>query len=432
MIKSAKRRAEIRDRIHRLQWWQDARFGMFVHWGLYSQIGRHEWVMNRERIPLQEYEAYADTWKPNPRPMRAWARLARAAGMKYMVMTTKHHEGFCLWDSRVTDYNAVRRGPGRDLVREYVEACREYGLKIGFYYSLMDWHHPDGARCAMDEAARRRFCRYTQALVSELMTHYGKIDILWYDVPWPLTNAAQWESRKMNAMVRRLQPHIIINNRSHLDEDFGTPEEHVKAESPKNGRGWEACMTYNNSWGYMPSAIDWRSNREVIGMLNTCAAFNGNLLLNIGPKPDGSVPTEAVTRLTAIGKWVTRHREALAGPVVRMDTTQSDWLPTGGWTPWSMKNKGRTVYYWCKHWPGTGDLVIAGLQTKVKRITNLTLSRPVKFTQQGQRLVMTGLPWACPDRIAGITIFKLECASKFRQRLGFGCVLLPKGVGWNY
>ncbi|NLD44519.1 MAG: alpha-L-fucosidase, partial [Chloroflexi bacterium] len=168
-------------RAERMRWWHEARFGMFVHWGLYSQLARQEWVMNRERIPLAEYERLADSWKPRERPAREWARLAAQAGIKYVVLTTKHHEGFCLWDTAQTDYNAVRRGPGRDLVREFVEACREFGLKIGFYYSLMDWHHPDGARCATDDAARRRFLDFTQGCVRELCSNYGKIDILWYD-----------------------------------------------------------------------------------------------------------------------------------------------------------------------------------------------------------------------------------------------------------
>ena len=161
-------------RAERLQWWQAARFGMFIHWGLYAQLGRHEWVMNRERIPVAEYEKLAATWKPKERPAREWAALAKQAGMKYMVMTTKHHEGFCLWDTAQTDYNAVKSGPGRDLVREYVEACREFDLKIGFYYSLMDWHHPDGALCATDAHARARFLDFTKGCVRELMTNYGK------------------------------------------------------------------------------------------------------------------------------------------------------------------------------------------------------------------------------------------------------------------
>ena len=199
-------------RPERMRWWHDARFGMFVHWGLYSQLGRHEWVMNRERIPMADYEKLADSWHPRTdNPARDWARLAKQAGMQYMVLTTKHHEGFCLWATQQTSYNAVQRGPGRDLVREYVEACREFGLKVGFYYSLMDWHHPDGALCATDEAARRRFLDFTQGCVRELCTQYGQIDILWYDVSWPLETPERWEALEMNQLARQLQPGIIIN-----------------------------------------------------------------------------------------------------------------------------------------------------------------------------------------------------------------------------
>ncbi len=244
-------------RPERMRWWHEARFGMFIHWGLYSQLGRHEWVMNRERIPIPEYEKLAATWQPGPAPAREWARLAKQAGMQYMVLTTKHHEGFCLWDTQQTDYNAVKHGPGRDLVAEYVAACREFGLKVGFYYSLMDWHHLDGARCATDEAARRRFLDFTQGCVRELCTQYGRLDILWYDVSWPLESPERWESPKMNQMVRELQPHIIINNRSQLAEDYGTPEEQVTPA--KAGRAWEACMTLNDSWGYQRNDDAWKT-----------------------------------------------------------------------------------------------------------------------------------------------------------------------------
>ena len=422
-------RAE-RDRIERMRWWKEARFGMFIHWGLYAQLGRHEWVMNRERIPKREYEKLAATWKPRRRPMRQWARLARDAGMKYMVMTTKHHEGFCLWDTAQTRYNAVQHGPGRDLVREYVEACREFGLKVGFYYSLMDWHHPDGARCALNEKARRRFLDFTQGCVKELMSNYGKIDILWYDVHWPLPDAAAWESAKMNRMVRRLQPHILINNRSVLEEDFSTPEETVQPQSPDKGRGWEACMTYNGSWGYMPSAVDWRSNREVINMLCTCSAFDGNLLLNIGPKPDGSVPEEAVTRLRALGQWTDAHREAMYGAVDRIDTVPTDWMPVCARPGWSLK--GKTAYLWVDKWPGAGEVVLGGIRSKVLGVTNLTTRKRVTFRQSGERVVLSGLPAACPDKVAGVTVFKLRLATRLKQILGAGCVTLPPGKGPNW
>ena len=199
-------------------------FGMFVHWGTYSVLGRHEWAMEMEGIPWSEYAPLAQQFKPRPNAAREWARLAKRAGMKYMVMTTKHCEGFCNFDTKFTDYCAPRQGPGRDLVKEYVEAARAEGLRVGFYYCLMDWHHPDGARCAEDEDARRRFIEYGHGQIRELCSNYGKIDILWYDVPWPL-DADGWESRKMNRMVRKLQPDILINNRSGLPEDFGTPEQ---------------------------------------------------------------------------------------------------------------------------------------------------------------------------------------------------------------
>ena len=401
----------------RLKWWQEARFGMFIHWGLYAQLGRHEWVMNRERIPIKEYERLADTWKPKPRPAREWAALAKKAGMKYMVMTTKHHEGFCLWDTRQTDYNAVRRGPGRDLVREYVEACREAGLKVGFYYSLMDWHHPDGARCAVDEKARRRFCDFTQGCVRELMTNYGKIDILWYDVSWPLPSPEAWESRRLTGMARRLQPHILVNNRAQLPEDFGTPEEHI--QEAEAGRTWEACMTFNGSWGYMPSAIDWHGTREVLMMLRQCAGGFGNLLLNIGPAPDGSVPPEAPERLLPVGRWLRANGEAVYG---RTDRVQGrmEWMACG---PFTMK--GRDLYWWVNRWPGR-ELAMGGLKTKVLKASYLATGKPIRFEQTGGRLVLKGLPRTSPDKIAGVTVIKLKCASAPRLELGAGYVVLKK------
>jgi alpha-L-fucosidase len=402
-------------RPQRIRWWQEARFGMFIHWGLYSQLGRHEWVMNRERIPVPEYERLADTWQPGERPARAWARLAAESGMKYMVLTTKHHEGFCLWDTAQTDYNSVQRGPGRDLVREYVDACHEFSLKVGFYYSLMDWHHPDGAVCARDEAARRRFLDFTQGCVRELCSNYGQIDILWYDVSWPLESPERWESVKLNAMVRQLQPGILINNRAQLPEDFGTPEEHVTAEQA--GRDWEACMTFNGSWGYMPSAIDWRSVREVISMLRVAAAGQGNLLLNIGPRPDGTVPEEGYERLIPVGRWIAQNGEALYGQVERT-AERMEWGATGEWTL-----KGNTAYYWCHRWPGN-ELVIAGLQAQVQRASLLATGAAIAFEQTENRLRLHDLPETNPDALAGVAVIKLECASAPRQALGMGCELL--------
>ncbi|MFW5914964.1 MAG: alpha-L-fucosidase, partial [Planctomycetota bacterium] len=178
-----------RTRPERMQWWRHARFGMFVHFGLYALLGRHEWAMATECIPREEYETLADRFDPAEDAPRQWAQLAREAGMKYVVMTTKHHDGFCLWDTEQTEYNSVQRGPGRDIVAEFVDACRAEGLRVGFYYSLMDWHHPDGGRCMYDPDARRRFLDFTRGCVRELMSGYGKIDILWYDGGRPMKTA---------------------------------------------------------------------------------------------------------------------------------------------------------------------------------------------------------------------------------------------------
>jgi alpha-L-fucosidase len=253
-------------RAQRMAWWHEARFGMFIHWGLYSLIGQHEWAMEVEGIPIPQYELLAKHFQPKPNAAREWAKVARRAGQKYMVMTTKHHEGFCNFDTKLTDYCATRQGPRRDLVREFVDAARAEGLRIGFYYSLMDWHHPDGARSKTDEAARRRFVDYTHGLIHELMTNYGKIDVLWYDVDWPLS-AEQWESERMNQMVFELQPEIIVNNRNGLEGDFSTPEQHIQAAA--EGRAWETCMTLNDSWGFYRGADAWKTPREIVGKLAT-------------------------------------------------------------------------------------------------------------------------------------------------------------------
>ena len=295
-------------RAQRMQWWHAAKFGMFIHFGVYSTIERHEWVMEDEAIPIGPYMEHATSFRPITNCPRGWARPAKQAGMKYMVMTTKHHEDFCNFDTKLTTYCAPRRGPGRDLVHEYVEAATAEGLRVGFYYSLMDWHHPDGANCATDEATRRRFVDYTHGLIRDLMTNYGKVDVLWYDVAWPL-DAEGWESNRMNDMVFQLQPEIIVNNRNKLPGDFATPEQRIVAEA--GDRAWESCMTLNDSWGYQRADTDWKSSRTIVRNLIQCARDGGNYLLNIGPKPDGSVPEESVKVLTEVGHWMDTNGESI-------------------------------------------------------------------------------------------------------------------------
>jgi alpha-L-fucosidase len=387
------------DRVRRMKWWHEARFGMFIHWGLYSVLGRHEWVMEQEGIPVAEYEKLATQFKPKPAPAREWAALAKKAGMKYMVMTTKHHEGFCHFNTATTSYCAPKQAAGRDLVREYVDAARAEGLRVGFYYSLMDWHHPDGARCREDEASRRRFVDYIHTHVRELMSNYGKIDILWYDVAWPLT-AEGWESVKMNQMVRRLQPDIIINNRSRVPEDFDTPEQHIQASQ---GRNWEACMTMNDSWGYHKADDAWKTPKQCLRNLLTCSRQGGNYLLNIGPMADGTVPPESVRILSAVGAWLEKNGKAVYD-TDPCQVSRSNYM--------SFTRKGNTLYAHVHFWPGSA-VAIGGLKNKVLSAKLLATGAPVKVEQEEFRLKLTGLPVAAPD--TPITTIAIECDGEPRQ-----------------
>jgi len=396
--------AQDADRARRMQWWHEARFGMFIHFGLYSVLGRHEWVMENEGIPGAEYEQLAKRFNPKLNAARAWAKLAKQAGQKYMVMTSKHHEGFCNFDSKLTNYCAPKQGPGRDLVREYVEAATAEGLRFGFYYSLMDWHHPDGASCAKDEAARKRFVEYTHGLIRELMTNYGKVDVLWYDVSWPL-DAAGWESDRMNKMVFELQPDIIVNNRNALPGDFSTPEQEIVAE--KSGRSWESCMTLNESWGYHKADDDWKSAKTVVRNLIYCAHDGGNYLLNIGPKPDGSIPEESVRILTEVGHWMARNGESVHTQD-RCQPSRSDYA--------CFTRKGSTLYMHVYFWPGE-TVALSGLRTGVKSARLLATGQPLKFEQDRFRTQFTGLPGQAPDR--PVTTIAVECESEPIQDTDF-------------
>jgi len=395
-------------RAGRMKWWHQAKFGMFIHWGLYSVIGQHEWAKEYEGIPLSQYEILAKNFHPRPNAARDWARLAKRAGQKYMVMTSKHHEGFCQWDTQLTDYNAKKQGPGRDLVAEFVEAARAEGLRVGFYYSLMDWHHPDGAICKTDEAARRRFVDYTHGLIRELMTNYGKIDILWYDVDYPLT-AEQWESERMNEMVFSLQPEIIVNNRNGLPGDFSTPEQEIRAA--ETGRAWETCMTLNDSWGFNRGDDAWKTPRTIVDNLATCARGGGNYLLNIGPTEDGSIPLRTTQILTEVGRWLETNGESIYG------TERGNLNPT---TNLNFTRRSNTLFIHQKYWPGhtpAADwldffkpevvVALAGLKPKALSARLLKTGAKVNFTQDEFSLRLTGLPLQAPDEPA--TVIALEC-----------------------
>lgn len=386
------------NRAERMAWWHQARFGMFIHFGTYSVHGRHEWAKELEGIPMDEYVKYAKRFHPKPGFARAWAKLAKQAGMKYMVMTSKHHEGFCNFATNLTDYCAPKQGPGRDLVKEYFEAVRDEGLRAGLYYSLMDWHHPDGARSMTNEAARNRFITYTHGLIRDICSHYGKLDVLWYDVDWPSLGPEFWESHKMNRMVFELQPEILVNNRNALPGDFSTPEQHVgRALNEPGDRGWETCMTMNDSWGFNKGDDDWKSPKTVLRDLIECSNGGGNYLLNIGPEGDGSVPQPSVEILTQIGRWMEKNGSTIYGS----EPCRVNSSAYAGFT-----RKGNTLYMHIDFWEGDW-VAIGGMKTKVTSARLLATGQPVKVEQTEFQAKFTGLPATAPDPLA--TVLEIEC-----------------------
>jgi alpha-L-fucosidase len=315
----------------RLKWWTDARFGMFIHWGLYASPARHEWVKKYERMTNEEYEKYFEIFDPDLFDPHQWAKEAKNAGMKYAVITAKHHEGFCLFDSKYTDYKATNTPAGRDLLKEWVEAFRAEGLKVGFYYSLLDWHHPDYTidrnhpqSVQTDEEYEKLnegrdmdvYRQYIKDQVRELLTNYGKIDIIWLDYSFPSGKHGKgrddWDSENLLKMVRELQPGIIVNDRLDLlDEeggwDFMTPEQYKVSKWPeRNGKRvpWETCQTFSGSWGYYRDEMTWKSTQQLLELLIESVSKGGNLLLNVGPTARGTFDYRATERLEAIGEWM--------------------------------------------------------------------------------------------------------------------------------
>lgn len=389
-------------RATRMAWWHEARFGMFIHFGAHTLLGRNEWAQAIENWTIEDYEEVARGFRPEPGCTREWAKLAADAGMKYMVLTTRHHEGFSLWDSKTNPYNAVAHSGGFDLVKEFVESCREFGLRTGFYFSLMDWHHPDSWRCAFDPEARAHFQQFLRGMLQELLGgDYGKIDILWYDVSRPMESHEGWGSLQMNQWVRALQPDIIINNRSKLDEDFSTPEEHLTAQE---GKAWEACMTFNRiSWGYLDSAQaePYSYNAHgILRMLQTVCQSGGNLLLNIGPMPDGRVPPEAIEPLKTVGRWLKVYGDdAVYGTLTPSQVGRASG--TGRFT-----QKGNKLYFW--QMIRSDQLIFGGFQTKLKALRLLPDRTPVAFTQTDRQIVVDVPPAEAYDPIANLTVFELE------------------------
>ncbi len=335
--------------IQHAPWFEEARFGMFVHWGLYALPARHEWVMNREETTVEEYSQYFRRFDPDLYDPREWARAAREAGMKYVVLTTKHHDGFCLWDSALTEYKATNTPAGRDLITPYVEALRAEGLKVGFYHSLLDWHHPDFTvdgvhpqRNAADVESLNsgrdmaRYRDYLHGQVRELLSNYGTIDYLFFDFSytggheedyWGGKGRKDWDSEALLAMVRELQPAIIVNDRLDIPGDFVTPEQYQPA-GPMMLDGepvaWEACQTLNGSWGYDRDNLNYKSVDLLIRMLVDGVSKGGNLLLNVGPTGRGSIDPRALASLEGIGEWMKLHSRAIYGAGASPFTAPAD------------------------------------------------------------------------------------------------------------
>ncbi|MGO4432663.1 alpha-L-fucosidase [Paenarthrobacter sp. RAF9] len=335
--------------IQHAPWFEEARLGMFVHWGLYALPARHEWVMNREEISVEAYEQYFRRFDPDLYDPREWARVARSAGMKYVVLTTKHHDGFCLWDSALTEYKATNTPAGRDLITPYVEALRAEGLKVGFYHSLIDWHHPDFTidgvhpqRNAPDVESLNsgrdmaRYREYLHGQVRELLSNYGTIDYLFFDFSyaglgqeefWGGKGRKDWDSEALLAMVRELQPGIIVNDRLDIPGDFITPEQYQPA-GPMMLDGapvtWEACQTLNGSWGYDRDNLDYKSVDMLIRMLVDGVSKGGNLLLNVGPTGRGAIDPRALASLEGIGEWMTLHSRSIYGAGASAFTAPQD------------------------------------------------------------------------------------------------------------
>jgi alpha-L-fucosidase len=365
--------------MERTQWWRDARYGMFIHFGAYAVPARGEWVKSIERLTTDQYQKYIDAFNPKDFDAKEWAKIAKEAGMKYAVLTAKHHDGYCLFDSKLTDYKLSTRFGNRDLVREFLDAFRAEGIKVGLYYSIIDWHHPDypnvGNHPQRDDSeyGKRDFkwgnyLTYMHGQVEELVKNYGKLDIMWFDYSFDDYSGEKWKADELVKMVRKHQPHIILNNRlkTHAGTsskqreisklgDFETPEQgipdHPLLDKYGNSTPWETCLTLNNTWGYSAFDNNWKSPELIIHSLVNTVSKNGNLLLNVGPDARGNIPRESIAILKEVGEWLTFNGESIYG-------CGAASIPKPEWGRYTQK--GNLLF---AHWlyPAIGDLNTRGV-----------------------------------------------------------------------
>ncbi len=373
-------------REERTKWFQEARFGMFIHWGLYSIPAAGEWIMTNRQMTVEEYKPYFAEFNPTKYNPRQWAKLAKKAGMKYAVMTAKHHDGFCLFDSAYTDYKSTNTKAGRDLIKEYIDAFRTEDIKIGLYYSLLDWHHEDypayGDRhhpMRNNTAFKNKihnfdnYVKYFHNQVKELVTGYGKIDIMWFDFSYDNMTGEKWKATELVDMIRKYQPDIIIDNR--LDDkksikkanlspytgDFDSPEQIIPPKGVlnenRNPVPWEACITLNNNWGYASMDKDYKSSKQVVRSLVECVSKNGNMILNVGPNAKGEIPKESVAILEEVGEWLDDNGDSIYG-------CKGSYLPKPEWGRYTQNGNLLYAHIYDR---GIGHTNLNNLRGKIKK-----------------------------------------------------------------
>lgn len=374
-------------------WFSTARYGLFIHFGLYSQISRGEWAMNKEGLSPGDLRQVAAIFSPDRFDAEAIADLAVAGGMKYIIFTTMHHEGFRMYHSDLSDFNSTKTRTARDFTAEIIQAARSRGLKIGLYHSLNNWFdQPDSVAALEDATNYRIFIANTHERIRELVTRYQPVDILWYDGWWPF-DANGWQSERLNEMVRKIQPGILFNGRNGLPGDFATPEQHLSAPDP--WRPWEGCVTLNDNWGYHAGDRNWKSPIEVIKMLAKVAQGNGNLLLNIGPRGDGSIPEESERIIRSVGRWLKTSGECIFGTepwsfdMYKRGSHRGDFCHHGPFTV-----KGNSLYLIATSLP-PDKLVLTGLEANCQAVECLGHG-PLTFTSNNDavRIETRGIPVA--------------------------------------
>ena len=427
----------------RMAWWRDARFGMFIHWGLYAvpagewegKTSHGEWIMNTAQIPVAQYEKFRAQFNPTRFDAREWVRMAKDAGVRYIVITTKHHDGFCLFDSALTDYDVMSTPFKRDIMKELLDACREAGIRIGWYHSIMDWHHPDylprrdWEKRSTQGASFGRYVQHLKGQVRELLTKYGPIDVMWFDGQWEGT----WTHARgldMYRFVRSLQPDIIVNNRvdkgggdfqmtrdASFAGDFGTPEQEVPPTGLP-GVDWETCMTMNDHWGYNSHDENWKSSAQLIRTLADVASKGGNLLLNVGPTAEGLIPPPSVERLAAMGRWLKTNGEAIYGtsasPFPALGRPDAGAAPGAG-SSWGRATQKRMpdgttrLYLHVFDWPKDGILAIDGLLSEPTAAFLLAdPARSPLATRRDGDVLAVALPAGAPDPVDSVVVMDLK------------------------